>query len=83
MSQRVLLARIGWMKYYGRLDDAADRLIGGGRYNEGATGSEVFNFKVVDGRVYGYVRPTQSQHISLNRLIPEFPRALIVLVMYS
>lgn len=43
------------MTHYGLVDEA-DELVGGGRFNETADGSEIENFRVYDGYCYGFAQ---------------------------
>lgn len=51
-TKNILLARIGWMKFYAGSQKGDERPIGGGEYNEENVGGEVVNFKNINGHVY-------------------------------
>jgi hypothetical protein len=74
MDGRVLFARIGWMKFYtGAVDE---KPIGGGSYTKDQIGSELFNFKDVDGFLYGFVKGgSRSKAFNLRRIDPKAPGA--------
>lgn len=57
MSQRVLLARVGWMRWYRGPQPDDEKPIGGGEYNKTDVGNEAFNFLPIGGRVLGYFQP--------------------------
>lgn len=60
------------MNYYGRYADAwDDEPVGGGAYNEDDWGSEVENFKIVDGYCHGFVQIRSATHgFNLERIGP-------------
>ena len=62
---RVVVARIGWMKYYADSQPGDERPIGGGEYNKEHKGSEIVNFRNVGGFLYGYAR-TGNKKRGLN-----------------
>ncbi|MDX1980895.1 MAG: hypothetical protein SFV51_11540, partial [Bryobacteraceae bacterium] len=66
---RVLVARIGWMRWYKGPQDGDQKPVGGGSFNDGDTGSEIFTFKEVNGDLYGYVQ-TPNSEINLSRIDP-------------
>jgi hypothetical protein len=72
--QKVLFARIGWMKYYRGLTSDDSRLVGGGSYNKTNVGSELYNFKQTGKNFYGYVQPAGSSEnrstLRLDRIDP-------------
>jgi len=56
----MLFLRIGWMRFYEGLS-GDDQIHGGGAFvRQQGYGHEMFNFLPLDGRVYGYVRPTSG-----------------------
>jgi len=67
-ARKILLARIGWMTFYGCLDDDHDRLVGGGSWNDHNQGSELHNFKAIRAHLYGFVRAGKSGILALNRI---------------
>ena len=50
--ERLLFARLGWMKYYFGPQKADERPIGGGKYNKQKIGFEVYNFKSFSGHMH-------------------------------
>lgn len=73
---RVVFARVGWMKYYRgpQADDA--KPIGGGSYNRNDLGHEAFNFLPLDRKMLGYFQPRISKgnesRVALERIEPGF-----------
>ncbi len=65
---RVMFARVGWMHFYKGVMPGDERLIGGGKWNEQHIGGEVFNFRAIDGLLYGYVEPKGT--INIGRIDP-------------
>jgi Domain of unknown function (DUF3883) len=70
---KVLFARIGYMKKYAGPQPGDLKPIGGGSYNETKVGHEAFNFKDIDGIHYGYFQPTVKRNfadstVDLNRI---------------
>jgi hypothetical protein len=57
MPDRVLLARIGWMKRYKGQQADDERPIGGGGYTKDELGHETFNFLPIGDKVLGYFQP--------------------------
>lgn len=53
---RILLGRVGWMKFYAGSQSGDERPVGGGQFNLEDVGSELDNFKDDKGFLYGYVR---------------------------
>src|SRR5712692_5156020 len=68
MSNRVLFARIGYMKYYAGPQPGDERPKHGGKYNREKIGHEVYNFHRASGWVYGYVQPyiKERADVTLN-----------------
>jgi hypothetical protein len=66
MEQRLLFARIGWMRWYKgpRPDD--ERPIGGGEYTKSNLGNEAYNFLPIGRRVLGYFQPQMQPHERLK-----------------
>jgi hypothetical protein len=56
VTDRLVLARMGWCEFYN--GTKGDEPVAGGEYNDNSIGSEWNNFRVIKGRVYGYVHPT-------------------------
>lgn len=69
---KVLFARIGHMKFYQGPQKGDERPIGGGSYNVDELGHEAYNFKEVDGKLYGYFQPHMKEpyHLNLKRIDP-------------
>jgi hypothetical protein len=67
----LIFARIGWMRFYGRVTEDADPE-GGGSYNDENVGSENNNFQIINGRCYGYaqVPKTDKLGFALERVSP-------------
>lgn len=57
MTERVLFARVGWMKLYKGKQADDERPIGGGSANAVAPGHEILNFLRLGGKVFGYFQP--------------------------
>ena len=72
----VLFARIGYMKFYQGPQKGDEMPIGGGKYNDDKIGHEAYNYKVVAGKVYGYLQPHMKSpyKINLRRINPEITR---------
>lgn len=68
--ERVLFARIGWMTYYSGSQEGDERPVGGGKYNKTNVGHEVYNFKNVNGHLYGYFENMSSIAANLARIDP-------------
>lgn len=51
----IVLFKTGWMNYYQGLSDNDEILKGGSYIIENGVGSEIFNFKTVNGKCYGNV----------------------------
>lgn len=69
--RNILLARIGWMKYYNGPIPGDERPLSGGRYNIENVGGEVDNFLNNNGYYYGYVQPSMASdepHINISRI---------------
>lgn len=75
---RVLFSRIGYMKYYTGSQADDEKPVGGGKYNETNTGHEIYNFKDVEGSVFGYIQPYLKKKnithstINLEKIEPGF-----------
>lgn len=70
--KRILLARIGWMKFYTGSQPGDKKPIGGGKWNKKHTGGEVNNFRVRSGRVYGAIQKAMSaSSLNLRRIDPK------------
>lgn len=70
----ILLARIGWMKYYNGIQKGDERPIGGGKFNKKNIGGEYCNFKTYKNKTYGFFS-TSTQNfdiINLSRINPNF-----------
>lgn len=75
MMQRVLFVRIGWMTYYTGSQEGDEKPVGGDKYNKTNIGQEAFNFRNVDGRLYGYFENNCSFAANLTRIDPSVPGA--------
>ena len=53
ITDRLVLARVGWCEFYN--GTLGDKPVAGGTYNDSGAGSEWHNFRVIGGRVYGFV----------------------------
>ncbi len=68
---RILFARIGWMKYYSGSQAGDEKPIGGGSYNVEDVGGEINNFREKDGKVYGgFSLAHRSQRLKLEKIDP-------------
>ena len=68
-NQRILFARVGWMRFYNGPIPGDDRPIGGGSYNKTNIGFEVFNFRETNDKLYGYFQPQMRSHkVALERI---------------
>lgn len=83
---KVLFARVGHMKFYQGPQKGDERPIGGGSYNDDELGHEAYNFKEVDGKLYGYFQPHMKEpyHLNLKRIDPNSETDLVedVLVVF-
>lgn len=73
---RVLFARIGYMKFYQGPQKGDEKPIGGGSYNKKNIGHEAYNFKEINGSVFGYFqpyvkKPYENIHVNLKRIDPQ------------
>ena len=79
MTEAILFARIGWMKYYEGSGDDDPRPIGGGAFNDENFGGESRNFLVRrNSQVPGFVHSGKKQlgkidGLNLKRLDPACP----------
>lgn len=83
--RRIILARIGWMKYYTGSQPGDEKPIGGGKNNEIGIGGEVRNFLVRRGKLYGVVQNANNAPIlNLQRIDPKATSASLknVLVIF-
>ncbi|MDP3009415.1 MAG: DUF3883 domain-containing protein [Methylococcales bacterium] len=71
---RVLLARVGYMKFYQGSKPGDEKPIGGGDYNNGNIGHEVYNFLNIRGTLYGYFQPHMKEpgEINLGRIEQDY-----------
>ena len=79
--ERVLFARVGWMKLYKGQQPDDEKPIGGGKFNQNSVGHEAFNFLPIKSRVLGYFQPQlqpkerrklHPSSINLGRIEPGF-----------
>jgi hypothetical protein len=69
----MIFARVGWMRYYNGAIEERPR--GGGSYNKGNVGSELFNFKSVNKHLYGFVNSGSGKNaLNLRRIDPNAAR---------
>lgn len=73
--EKVLFARVGYMKKYAGPQPGDLKPIGGGAFNKKNLGHEAFNFKNIDGWYYGYFQPTVKANyaastVNLRRIDP-------------
>lgn len=73
--QRVLFVRTGWMTYYTGSHEGDERPAGGGKSTKTNIGHEVFNFRNVNGRLYGYFENNGSFAANPARIDPSVPGA--------
>lgn len=80
---KVLFARIGYMKFYQGPQKGDEKPIGGGKYNKDKVGHEAYNFKTLNGKVYGYFQPHMKSPYKINlcRIDPEADEELVDDVM--
>ncbi|BBL58832.1 DUF3883 domain-containing protein [Methylomonas koyamae] len=82
----VLFARIGYMKFYQGPQKGDEKPIDGGKYNKDKIGHEAYNFKALNGKLYGYFQPHMKSpyKINLSRINPVFSKnsAQDVLVIF-
>jgi hypothetical protein len=56
MNGKVIFFNTGWMDFYKGLSN--DKITGGGKHvDREGWGHEIFNFKILKNRVYGFVQP--------------------------
>lgn len=77
-SNRMVFLNIGWMKYYqGILPDINDTIEYGGEFvTTRKWGHEIYNYKPLDGYMYGFVEPVinkngEMSQIALERIDPD------------
>ena len=71
-TKRILLARVGWMRFYNGSIPGDERPVGGGGYNKIKIGHEVYNFHDSGSYLYGYFQPTMAADaVALERIDPE------------
>jgi hypothetical protein len=63
---KILLARVGFMKFYQGPRPGDERPIGGGSYNTEKIGHEVYNFFNISGTLYGYFQPHMKSPYEIN-----------------
>jgi hypothetical protein len=69
LQRRALFARVGWMHFYNGPVPGDERPVGGGRYNKNQIGHEVYNFREIDTRLFGYFEPAKSSlTVTLERI---------------
>ena len=69
--RRIVLARIGWMKFYAGSQPNDERPIGGGQYNIEKIGNEINAFKKRKGKVcVAFMLAAFSERLNLQRIDP-------------
>jgi hypothetical protein len=63
---KILLARVGFMKFYQGSKPGDEKPIGGGSYNDEDIGHEIYNFLNVKGICYGYFKPNMKSPFEIN-----------------
>jgi hypothetical protein len=63
---KVLLARIGFMKFYKGPKPGDEKPLGGGKYNTEGIGHEAYNFLNIRGSLYGYFQPHMKSPYEIN-----------------
>jgi len=63
---KVILARIGFMKFYQGPKPGDEKPIGGGSYNTGKIGHEAYNYININGSLYGYFQPHMKEPYEIN-----------------
>lgn len=62
--QPVVFLNTAWMEYYEGLTGSDSEIHGGGSYvEEYGYGHEIFNFKKINGKVYGYAQPGGTNNL--------------------
>lgn len=71
---KVLLARVGYMKFYQGPKPGDEKPIGGGSYNAEEIGHEAYNFLNIKEKLYGYFQPHMKKpyEINLGRIVKGF-----------
>ncbi|NLC41723.1 MAG: DUF3883 domain-containing protein [Erysipelothrix sp.] len=63
--KKMVFCHIGWMERYEGLSENGDTISGGGSFiDEHGYGHEIFNFKNIGGKVYGYVQPRGANDLT-------------------
>jgi len=69
--RRILIARIGWMKFYTGPQPGDEKPIGGGKYTKKHIGGEAKNFKVWKRQVFGaFANVMNASELNLTRIDP-------------
>lgn len=63
---KVLLARVGYMKFYEDPQEGDEKPVGGGEYNAKHLGHEAYNFVDVGGTTYGFFQPNMKEPYAIN-----------------
>lgn len=63
---KILLARVGFMKFYQGPKPGDEKPIGGGSYNTEEIGHEAYNFLNISGTLYGYFQPHMKPPYEIN-----------------
>lgn len=67
--ERILFARVGYMTYYAGPQAGDERPVGGGAYNRDNVGLEIYNFKAIGDRLYGFFQPYLKNTLPHNETI--------------
>ncbi|GAI67141.1 unnamed protein product, partial [marine sediment metagenome] len=73
---RVIICRIGWMKYYKGPQIGDPKPVGGGEYNRKKIGHEAFNYKEINGYFYGFVQ-YRGYRVNLKRIDPKADKSYL------
>ncbi|MBN1471285.1 MAG: hypothetical protein JW925_05860 [Syntrophaceae bacterium] len=64
--RKVIFARIGYMHYYSGPQKGDEKPRHGGSYNIKGIGHELYNFKTINGKLFGYFQPYEPPEDSDN-----------------
>ena len=60
----IVFLNVAWMEFYNGIQGKDQELSGGGSYvDEYGYGFEIFNFREIEGKVYGYVKPGGANNL--------------------
>lgn len=64
--EKMIFCNTAWMDFYDGISN--DKMIGGGKHiEETGWGHEMYNFKPIQGKYYGYVRVSKDRQINIDR----------------